>query len=148
MGLRVVPVSLKEANAAVNELHRHHPAARGCRFCLGLYDDNDALRGVCIVGRPVARRTNHREVAEVTRVATDGVRNGCSKLLGAAARACKAMGFHRIQTFTLPEEGGASLRGAGWELVKETSGGEWGRKDRPRQTLLPVVKTKWQKVLL
>ena len=147
MRLRVVPVTLRQANALVSSLHRHHKPARGCRFCIGIEDELGQLRGCAIVSRPVARMVDHTRVAEVSRVATDGVRNGCSMLLGAAARAAKAMGYDAIQTYTLPEEGGASLRGAGWTNGGETNGGEWGRELRPRQTELPCVKTKWVCVL-
>ena len=85
--------------------------------------------------------------AEVLRVATDGARNACSKLLGACWRACKAMGYRRIQTYTLPEEGGASLRGAGWQLVSQSAGGgNWSRLSRPRQLdAFPTShKARWQ----
>ena len=35
------------------------------------------------------------------------------------------MGYRKIITYTLPEEGGASLRGAGWSNDGTTSGGVW-----------------------
>jgi hypothetical protein len=135
-GLRVVPITLRGANELVSKLHRHHKPARGCRFCVAIEDDSGKLRGVAIVGRPVARMVDHRKVAEVTRVATDGVRNGCSMLLGSAARAAKALGYDQIQTYTLPAEGGASLRGAGWTNAGQTEGGDWSRAARPRQKIL------------
>ena len=145
--LRIVPITLRGANAIVARLHRHHKPTRGCRFCLAIEDEEGTIRGVAIVGRPVARMVDHTRVAEVTRVATDGVPNGCSMLLGAAARAAKALGFDQIQTYTLPEEGGASLRGAGWINSGDTAGGEWGRVARTRQTELACIKTKWTKIL-
>ena len=145
--MQIVPLTLKQANAIVEELHRNHKPARGCRFAIGLRDDAGALRGCAIVGRPVARMIDFSTVCEVTRVATDGVPNGCSKLLGACARIAREMGFAAIQPYTLPAEGGASLRGAGWTYGGETGGGEWARKLRPRQTELPCVKSRWSKVL-
>jgi hypothetical protein len=104
------------------------------------------LRGVCIVGRPVARLAGHpRDVAEVTRLCTDGVANGCSMLYSAAARAAKAMGFQRIQTYTLPSEGGASLRAAGWLNEGSAGGGQWKHTDgKPRRTDQPIeLKSRW-----
>jgi hypothetical protein len=71
VALRVVPLTLAEANAAVERLHRHHRRAVGHRFSLGVMRGDD-LVGAVIVSRPVARHYNDREVAEVTRLVTDG----------------------------------------------------------------------------
>lgn len=73
--------------------------------------------------------------AEITRLCTDGTRNACSFLYGRAARAAFSLGFVRIGTYTLPEEGGASLRAAGWTLIGERGGGEWSSPSRPRQSM-------------
>lgn len=144
--LRIVPLTLRQANAVVDALHRNHKPVRGCRFAIGIRDKEGELRGCAIVGRPVARMVDFSTVCEVSRVATDGVSNGCSKLLGACARVAREMGFAAIQTYTLPQEGGASLRGAGWTYAGETGGGQWGRELRPRQTELACVKSRWVKV--
>jgi len=53
-------------------------------------------------------------------------------LYSGAWKAAKALGYRRLITYTLPEEGGASLRGAGWILVGERGGGNWNVKSRPR----------------
>tara|TARA_S200002703_G_scaffold30814_1_gene26827 strand:+ start:3128 stop:3649 length:522 start_codon:yes stop_codon:yes gene_type:complete len=147
--MRVVPLTLADANAVVAAIHRHHAPATGHRFSIGVVDDDGLIRGVAIVGRPVARAVNHRMVCEVLRVATDGTRNACSALLGAAARTAKGMGFARIQTYTLPEEGGASLRGAGWECEGAAGGGQWVRSEgTARRTDQPLsVKSRWCKRL-
>jgi len=108
---------------------------------------DDQIVGVCIVGRPVARMLTDGWTVEVLRVATDGTRNACSKLYGAAWRASRALGYRRLVTYTLPEEGGASLRGAGFTLIGEAGGGSWSRKDRPRVDLHPLqVKLRWERV--
>lgn len=146
MSLHVLPVELKEANEFIAALHRHHAPVIGHRFSLGCVDDDGTLHGVCIVGRPVARLAGKpRDVAEVTRLATDGTYNACSILYAAAARACKAMGFQRIQTYTLPTEGGASLRASGWAEEGAAGGGQWKHTDgRPRRTDQPTdIKTRW-----
>jgi hypothetical protein len=148
MELHVVPVELSEANRFIAAHHRHHQPVQGHRFSLGCVTCDGVLRGVCVVGRPVARLAGHpRDVAEVTRLASDGTPNACSKLLGAAARAAKAMGYQRIQTYTLPEEGGASLRASGWAEEGPAGGGQWKHTDgRPRRTDQPTqVKTRWAK---
>ena len=146
--LRAVPLTLAEANQVVGALHRHHKPCTGHRFSIGVIDAEGTVRGVAIAGRAVARNTDQRMVLEVSRVATDGTRNACSLLLGACARAARAMGFTSIQTFTLPEEGGASLRGAGWQCVGEAGGGEWSSPTRARKpSQRPDIKAKWVKVL-
>ena len=144
--LYVLPVELKEANSFIAALHRHHHPVIGHRFSIGCVDDSGLLHGVCIVGRPVARLAGKpRDVAEVTRLATDGTYNCCSILYSAAARAAKAMGFQRIQTYTLPSEGGASLRASGWIDEGSAGGGQWKHTDgKPRRTDQPTdVKTRW-----
>ena len=146
MSLYVLPVELKEANEFIDAIHRHHKPVVGHRFSLGCVDGDGLLHGVCIVGRPVARLAGlPRDVAEVTRLATDGTFNACSILYAAAARACKAMGFQRIQTYTLPTEGGASLRASGWVEEGAAGGGQWKHTDgKPRRTDQPTdIKTRW-----
>lgn len=129
--LRHVSLSLEDANDFVAALHRHHRPVQGHKFSLGALL-GDKIVGVAIVGRPVSRMRDDGETLEVTRLCTDGTRNACSFLYGAAARAAFALGYKRLGTYTLPSEGGASLRAAGWRLVGERGGGEWSRPSRPR----------------
>lgn len=147
--LRVVPTSLKAANEFVRKLHRHSRPVVGHRFAVGVADENGKLRGVAIVGRPVAPHLDDGTAAEIRRVCTDGTRNACSMLYGAARRVARAMGHEPIYTYTLPEEGGASLRAAGFRLDKEDAGGSaamW--HNRPGRTVQPVgddlVGGKWR----
>jgi len=131
MALALVPVGLDEANAFVAAHHRHHKQVIGHKFSLGAAKDGKIV-GVAIVGRPVARLRDDGETLEVTRLCTDGTRNACSFLYGACARAAFALGFKRIGTYILASEPGASLTGAGWRQVAQTSGGSWSRGNRPR----------------
>ena len=142
--LELVPVTLAEANHFVSEKHRHHNPVVGHKFSIGICDNNK-IRGVCIVGRPVSRILDNGMVLEVNRCCTDGVKNGCSMLYGAAWRAAKAMGYKKLITYTLEEEGGASLRASNWKLIGEAGGGKWSRKDRPRVDTHPLqTKLKWE----
>lgn len=146
MSLQIVPITQREAFAWVARTHRHHRPPRGSILQIAVAKD-DQIVGVCIVGRPVARMLTDGWTVEVLRVATDGTRNACSKLYGAAWRASRALGYRRLVTYTLPEEGGASLRGAGFTLIGEAGGGSWSRKDRPRVDLHPLqVKLRWERV--
>lgn len=144
MKLELTKVSLAEANAFVAALHRHHPPVVGHKFSLGAVADG-VLVGVAIVGRPVARMRDDGDTLEVTRLCTDGTRNACSFLYGAAAKACFALGYKRIGTYTLPNEGGGSLRAAGWKLIGERGGGSWSVPSRPRTDKHPLgVKLLWE----
>jgi hypothetical protein len=122
--LTIVPVELKEANAFIAGVHRHHQPTVGHRFSVGVIDEQRNLRGVAVIGRPVARLAGHpRQVLEVTRLATDGTPNACSMLYGAAARVGKQLGYGKIQTYILEEESGTSLRAAGWSMEAMSRGG-------------------------
>ncbi len=142
VGLRITPISLEEANAFVAAYHRHHKPVTGHKFSIAVSDDFGTLHGVAIVGRPVSRMLDNSWTLEVNRCCTDGVRNGCSMLYRAAWRAAKAMGYTRLITYTLPEEGGGSLKGAGFRLVGERGGGKWTRASRPRVDTAPTQR-KW-----
>lgn len=131
MALQVTPITLSEANAYVAERHRHHKPVPGAKFCVAV-SDGGQVRGVAIVGRPVARRSDDGWTLEVNRCCTDGTRNACSMLYGASWRAAKALGYSRLITYTLPDESGASLRGAGWRCIGKRGGGNWNVPSRPR----------------
>jgi len=99
-----------------------------------------------MAGRPIARRLDDGTTLEVTRVATDGAANACSMLYGALRRAAVALGFVRLVTYTLPEEGGASLRASGWREDGAAAGGSWSVPTRPRgedlMLMLPGMKVR------
>ena len=86
MSRRVQPVDLATANRFVAAWHRHSRPVVGHRFSLGLFGEDFTLHGVAIIGRPVARVLDDGNTVEITRLATDGVRNGCSQLYAAAVR--------------------------------------------------------------
>tara|TARA_R100001509_G_scaffold162659_1_gene134834 strand:+ start:2102 stop:2548 length:447 start_codon:yes stop_codon:yes gene_type:complete len=137
MRLQTVPITLAEANAFVADHHRHHQPVVGHKFSIGAVL-NDAIVGVVIVGRPVSRRRDNGLTLEVTRLCTDGSRNACSFLYGAAAKAAFALGYERIGTYILASESGASLRAAGWRLIGETAGKSWNVPSRPRVDTHPL----------
>ena len=155
VALQVVPCDLKTANEFVRRLHRHSRPVVGHKFAVavaarlpigdarpggaGYGMHMDCIVGVAIVGRPVAPRLDDGKACEITRLCTDGTPNACSMLYGAARRALRAMGYETIITYTLPEEGGASLRAAGFILDKADAGGcaaDW--HNRRGRRALPV----------
>ena len=144
MALILTPVTLAEANAFVSAHHRHHKPATGHIASLAV-SDGQRVVGVAIVGRPVARALQDGWTAEVTRLCTDGTRNACSMLYAAAWRAARALGYRRLVTYTLPEEGGASLRAAGWRCIGAAGGGSWNTPSRPRVDTHPLQrKLRWE----
>ncbi len=136
--MRLVPISLKDANRFVDEVHRHHGPTVGHKFSVAVEEDGK-LVGVCIVGRPVARGLDDGKTAEVLRLATTGEKNACSMLYGAARRAAKAMGYDKIVTYILESEDGASLRASGWKEVGRVKGRSWDTPSRPRTDKHPTV---------
>lgn len=144
--LYLTPINRAEAFAFVKRHHRHHKPPVGSVVQVAVSDDAGTIRGVAVGGRPVARMADDGWTLEVTRVATDGARNACSMLYGALWRAARALGCRRMITYTLPAEGGASLRGAGFKLIGEAGGGSWSRKSRPRVDLHPTqAKMRWER---
>lgn len=135
--LQLCPLPLAEANAFVRAVHRHHGVVVGHKFSLGAVI-KDIVVGVVIVGRPVARSLDDGATLEVTRLATDGTRNACSFLYGAAARATFALGYKRLGTYILASENGASLKASGWRLVGEVKGRSWSCPSRPRTDKAPT----------
>ncbi|MFD7609677.1 XF1762 family protein [Streptomyces sp. NPDC059828] len=134
MPLHLVPVRFRDAAAFVAMWHRHNPPPVGMIFAVGAADDEGTLRGVAIVGRPVARHLDDGRTLEVTRTATDGTRNANSLLYGAAWRAAKALGYTRLITYTQGGEPGASLRAAGWRvLAQRPPRSGWSCPSRPRE---------------
>lgn len=135
--MTLCPMKLEDANAFVRALHRHHGKVVGHKFSLGAIKDGE-LVGVVIVGRPVSRRRDDGKTLEVTRLCTDGEKNACSFLYGAAARAAFALGYSRIGTYILKSEDGTSLTAAGWRLIGETPGRSWSVPSRHRTDKHPL----------
>ena len=153
--LRVVPCSCKDAQRFVASLHRHHKdqPLPGHKLSLAVekLEGPEWVRvGVAMIGNPSAPALQKDPLlVEIRRVCTDGTANACSMLYGAARRALRAMGYETIITYTLPEEGGASLRAAGFILDKADAGGcsaDW--HNRRGRRALPVgddlVGGKWR----
>lgn len=138
MSFKVISVSLADANAFVERLHRHHKKVVGHKFSLGA-ERAGALVGVAIVGRPVSRIRDNGKTLEVTRLCTDGTRNACSFLYAAARRAAAALGYERIGTYLLSTEDGASVKAAGWQWVSHVTGRSWTCPSRPRTDKHPTV---------
>jgi hypothetical protein len=151
--LRIVPCSLRKANDFVEVYHRHsiRTSRDGGKFAIAAAR-GPAVVGVAIVGNPLSATLMDGFTAEVLRVCVlpDAPRNCNSLLYGACRRVWFAMGGALILTYTLTEESGASIRGAGWTLAALIKGHDtktWGKKDhlyRTEQAVLAKGKRRWE----
>lgn len=130
--LEVVPITIAEAKEFCRKIHRHHPPPLSGKFAIAVADHRCNVRAVAVVSRPTARGSDDGFTAEITRLASDGARNACSMLYRACVRAAFAMGYRRVITYTLADESGASLRGAGFHMIGERKGRSWHCPSRPR----------------
>ena len=145
--LQIVPIHFKEAREFIIKHHRHHKPPVGHKFSLAVAQGGK-IKGVCIVGRPVARHIDAAWTLEVTRLCTDGTKNACSKLYSAAWRVTKNLGYKRLITYILNTEGGVSLKAAGWRLVGQAGGGSWNCVSRPRVDKHPTqIKLKFERTV-
>ncbi len=153
--LSIVPCSLRKANDFVEVYHRHNlrTSRDGGKFAVAVAAGT-AVVGVAIVGNPLSATLMDGFTAEVLRacVLSDAPRNCNSLLYGACRRIWFEMGGRKILTYTLTEESGASLRGAGWVLADTIKGHDtrtWGKQDhlrRREQAILGQAKRRWEAI--
>lgn len=144
---KIVPMTVKAAQRAVKQWHRHLPRVQGGLFACGVAEAGE-LVGVGIAGNPCQEWQGTGRIC-ITRVAiSEGVRNACSMVYGALAGAAKRLGYDEAWTYTLPEEPGTSLRAAGFEDMGITYGGEYDRPSRRRAPAVhPEPKRRWRRRL-
>lgn len=136
--LELVPISLKEANAFVEQHHRHHKPVVEHKFSVAASNEKGDIVGVAIIGRPVSRYLDDGWTLEVNRLCTDGSKNACSFLYAAAWRAARNIGYKKLITYILDTETGTSLKAAGWKCVGEAGGKRWTGVRRPEVDLYPA----------
>lgn len=141
------PITLKVANEYVNKYHRHHNGTVGCKFAIGLYE-NDELIGVAICGRPVSRFLDDGSTCEINRLCTRGGENACSMLYGACSRIAKDMGYKKIITYILESESGITLKASNFTCEGEAGGTHWTGKRNKNQNIPSEMKTRWSKQLV
>lgn len=145
--LMIAPCDYRTAVEFVKANHRHNKPPVGHKFSIACYD-GERLCGVCMVGRPVGRYLDDGLTLEVNRCCTDGTRNACSILYGAATRAAKALGYKRIYTYTRESENGASLKASNWNCDGKAGGTHWtGRRYEQTEMVFDEMKIRWVKML-
>ncbi len=150
----LAPCTLRFANDFVAAHHRHNgrTARNGGKWAVRVILGESTV-GVAIVGNPLSATLMDGRTAEVLRVCTieEAPKGTCSMLYAACWRCYRAMGGKRLITYTLTDESGASLRGAGWRVVGQTKPVKDGwRKDdhlneqRTYSEVMGKVKNRWQ----
>ncbi len=143
MTLHARPIGQRAARDWIASTHRHLGPPRGDVFRVAIWK-SETLVGVAIAARPSARMIDDGRTLEISRVATTGERDACSFAYGRLRRAGIALGWVRFITYTLADEPGSSLRGAGWIHAGWTDGGEWSRPSRERRAAIQSgVKSRW-----
>ncbi len=143
--LELRPLSVTAARLEVKRLHRHLPKIVGGLFATSVWVDGE-LVGVGVASEPKASRDRNKAIVEITRVATTGHRNACSRLYGALCRAAAAVGYVKAKSFTRLDEPGTSLRAAGFIDEGETVEQSWDRPHGPRGRALSKVR-RWTRAL-
>lgn len=129
-----VPLNLREAQAYIDELHRHHKSSVRDKFRVGAADSTGKLVGVAQCGQPINRNLNDGKTLEVLRLCTDGTKDVCSFLYAKCARIAREMGYEKIITYILESESGTSLKASGWICEDSSCGGGYMGKLHPLKT--------------
>lgn len=150
--LAIEPCTVKAARRLVKQWHRHLRDVQGGLFAALVTIDGEVV-GTAIAGNPsrVWQGTGRIVISRVAAQAAEQnprARNACSKLYGALCRAAEALGYREAWTYSLPGESGDSLRGAGFEDMGLSDGGEHDRPSRRRKPAVrPEPKRHWRRVL-
>jgi len=128
-----VPINFRTAAEFVNAHHRHNISPQGHKFSVALEADGE-VAGVVIASTPKAK-TYNSQTLELNRVcAKPEYYNCCSKLISMAVNIGKTMGYRTFISYILMDEGGASLKAAGFEFAGYTEDSKgWDHPSRPRK---------------
>jgi len=149
-GHRLIPVpcSAPRAREVVEAWHRHHGPSTSGLYAAAVATEDGIVRGVALIGRPVARLLDDGWTLEVTRVATDGTPNACSALYGIARRLAATLGYARLITYTRADEPGSSQRAAGLTDDGPIRARSWNMPGRARVDKTEIVqRRRWSLAL-
>lgn len=143
--LALVPMTIGEAKAFVDQHHRHRAAPVSGLFAVAAAT-GETVVAVAIVGRLSSRILDDGWTVEITRLcALPDTPNACSMLYAACWRASRAVGYRKLVTYTLSTESGSSLRAAGLRCVAEVRAKSWHTPSRPRVDKNPLQeKFRWE----
>lgn len=122
----ITPVSLQEANSFLARYEKTYKPVPGCKFTIGC-----AIKGRLMGAIIVGRCHGDSLALQVDCIHAAGGRTAYCMLYGAAARAAKAMGYHRIMAFISKDETDSGLRSACWKCVG-LANAEYRQRDVPQ----------------
>ena len=147
---QVKSIHYKDARRIIERHHYLGYAPCGCRFCLGIYSNNDLI-GVMIWGHPIARMEEQENTLELTRMFLfDSPKNSESRALSLAEKWIKQNRTERrLIAYSDTEEGhtGTIYRAANWKMIKEVKAESWIRKNRDRKGMIGGIKLKFERLL-
>lgn len=144
--LRVVAMTIGQADSVITHRRRHHPPPRGVLFALGVAR-GDQLVGVVIVGRPVPPAPDDGVTVEVTRTWSDATPHVEVALYRTAWRHARTQSYRRLITHT---QAGAIQRGlhaVGLRpvaTVPPRAGSHTPRRERTDRGVDGVCRTRWE----
>lgn len=144
--MNIIPIPFRIAKQFISNNHRHNPNVVGCKFAIGIEEENELI-GVAVCGRPVSRYLDDGRTLEINRVCTTGRKNSCSMLYGACCRIAKEMGYKKIITYTLKSEPGSSVKASNFICDGEAGGTHWTGKRNKGQNIPNEMKVRWHKDL-
>jgi hypothetical protein len=150
---RIVPITGKAALRFISEHHRHLKKLQGALFAVAVERDGKIV-AVGTAGNParVWQGTGKIAISRVAALPGENIDGHaccyCGRIYGALTRAARELGYVEAWTYTLPDEEGRSLVGAGFWHMGFSSGGEWSRKSRQRELAVCAdQKGRWVKPL-
>jgi hypothetical protein len=153
MGPRLIPITGKAALKFIRAHHRHLPELQGALFAVAVERDGDIV-AVGTAGNParVWQGTGRIVISRVAALPGEDFGGHscsyCGRVYGALTRAARELGYCEAWTYTLPDEDGRSLVGAGFWHMGYTAGGEWTRESRQRELAVCADrKGRWVKPL-
>jgi len=154
--LELYPIELRNARRFIADNHSHAGEPRAWRFGVGVLAGGE-LVGVGIAARPKAGGLDSGRALEITRVATIGTPNACSRIYAALCRAGGALGYVEAWTYTLEGECASCPRAAGFveDPPPKAEPRSWNRPHRVRvelnlfgETTTPLgPKRRWRREL-
>jgi len=147
---QVKPIRYKDARRIIERHHYLGYAPCGCKFCLGIYCNNDLI-GVMIWGHPVARMENQDNTLELTRMFLfNSPKNSESRALSLAEKWIKKNRTeYRLIAYSDTSEGhkGTIYKATNWKMIKEVKPESWSKSRRDRRGVIGGKKLKFERML-
>lgn len=144
-------IKWKIAKRIIEHNHYLGYAPCGCKFCLGIYADNELL-GVMIFGHPIARMEDQKNTLELSRMFLFfSPKNSESKSLSLAEKWIRRnRPERRLIAYSDISEGhlGTIYRAANWTFCKNIPVGDWNSGGRKRRHgIIGGEKNKFERLL-